>query len=77
MKEFDFFSSIPIIGDKEYRTEKILRYFGIIWRGFYWRLYDFIYFLLLLSPFVYEGSISIRLKKGNGESVKKRFSSSV
>ena len=43
------------------------------WREFYWRYYDFIYFLLLLSPFVYEDSINIRLKKENGESAKKHF----
>mgnify|MGYP001693850046 CR=1 FL=1 len=29
MKEFAFFCSIPIIGDKEYRMEKILRFLWV------------------------------------------------
>ena len=52
---------------------KTFKIFVSKWREFCWRYYDFIYFLLQLSPFVYEGSINIRLKRGNGESVKKRF----
>ena len=46
MKEFDFFCSIPIIGDKEHRIEKILRFLCINGE-------DFIGDTMILSIFYY------------------------
>jgi len=46
MKEFDFFWSIPIIGDEESKTEKLLRFLWVNGE-------DFIGDTMILSIFYY------------------------